>query len=59
MKEFVDNFYMYDFARHLVEDDNDNDENEIDESECENDGENSKLDSVFIDKEISFLVIND
>ena len=30
MEEFVGNFYTYDFAGHLIEDDDDEDENEID-----------------------------
>ena len=64
IKKFVDNFYMYYFAKHLVEGNSDEGENDIDfdtvdileedssdyhKSESENDGETVKLDFDSID----------
>ena len=65
MKEFVRDFYTFDFAGHLVEDNDNKGKNEIDfdtvdiiekdsvESKCKNDVGNSALDSDSIDKKIS------
>ena len=73
MEEFVKNFYPYDFAGHLVEDDEDEGENEIDfgttdiieensnedhKSENESDREKLKRNSDSIHEEISIIVIN-
>ena len=64
-EEFVGNFYTFDFAGHLAEDDDDEGEIKIDfdtvyiieedssESESENDVGNFKLDFDSIDKEMS------
>ena len=74
MEECVRNFYTYDFSGHLLEDDKDEGEKEIDfdtadiieedsrenhESDSDNDEEYFKLDSDSIDKEISILVVDD
>lgn len=72
MVGFVNNFYQYDSARHLVEDGDNESENEVDfntidviakkiqknenESGNENDGKNIRLDS---NSNIPIVVIND
>ena len=73
MEDFVYNFYAYDFAKHLVEDDDDEDDNEINyntvdnieedsgqhnENESDIYRENFKLDFDSIDKEIPTVVIS-
>ena len=72
MEEFAGNFSRYNFALLLAEDDNNEGENEIafetvviiEEDSIENlgnekDGQNFKLHSDCIDKEISIVVKND
>ena len=72
MEEFVRDFYTFDFAGHLAEDNGNKGKNEIDfdtvdiiekdpiESKSKNDVGNSALDSDSIDKKcLSIVVISD